>query len=514
MNPSRVRKTTILCLFIGVLACYVSLSPGAIAGMGYTGEEIQSGERILTIADALRKGVSVPPMLWSRHGPLPLLIDLPFLTLGKLVLSMDYVLSFEPVLLTALLVTVLFAWLRTLTSPAMSLLLALIGAFGTMLWPYAYIGMETKQSLLLLLAGYLVLTGRGLHNWSITIAFALVAAFAVSVKSTGIVLVPAIAWLIYTEYKEIWRSRRAQIATVLVTIATIWILAAWGRAAYWAPHGGGFRMLRPWLIHSPLTFFTNCIGIFGSPSKGLFVYAPVLLLSIYAIPQALRSRHRRTTVFVLLLVGGIVVELAMLRVFADEVWGSRYLHASIAPLLLCIGATRPNFQWRKQLALLLLATSGAAISFLGAFYYYGLPLLAGAKTGQNTIEWLTSDSVWNPVEFHARLFRTWVEGGTAPVLWSPKHAWAYQPPPDAQPWKSVDLRELCAPQALMLRLWSAPKDGRTLGFFIFHFAALVVGLLSLIAATVSTRLERQIQAPSVLTPALPRAELPKAAASP
>ena len=55
-------------------------------------------------------------------------------------------LSFQPVLLTAGIVTVLYLWLRKLCSPMVSLLLTFTGAFGTMLWPYAYISLETKLS--------------------------------------------------------------------------------------------------------------------------------------------------------------------------------------------------------------------------------------------------------------------------------------------------------------------------------------------------------------------------------
>jgi hypothetical protein len=61
--------------------------------------------------------------------------------------------------------TVLFLWLRKLTTPGMSILLTLAAAFGTMLWPYAYIGLEPKQSLFVLLAGYLALTDKGLRTW-------------------------------------------------------------------------------------------------------------------------------------------------------------------------------------------------------------------------------------------------------------------------------------------------------------------------------------------------------------
>src|ERR1700730_10386624 len=104
------RQTAVL-LFFGLTGSYLSLSPTSIAGQGYTGEEINSGLRMLAVVNAWVKGRRIPPMEWSRHGPVPVLFDLPFIKLGKMFVSPDFVLSFQPVLLTAAIVTVLYLWL-------------------------------------------------------------------------------------------------------------------------------------------------------------------------------------------------------------------------------------------------------------------------------------------------------------------------------------------------------------------------------------------------------------------
>src|SRR5271157_3025652 len=153
MSLNQTHKTATI-LFFALCGCYLSLSPGSIAGQGYAGEEIDSGLRMLEVVTARLKGHTVPAMVWSRHGPVPVLFDLPFLKLGKLLVSPDFVLSFSPALFTAGLLTILFLWLRKVCTPGMSLFLTLTAAWGTMLWPYAYIGLETKQSFFLLLAGY------------------------------------------------------------------------------------------------------------------------------------------------------------------------------------------------------------------------------------------------------------------------------------------------------------------------------------------------------------------------
>ena len=60
----------------------------------------------------------MPPMVWSRHGLVPVLFDLPLLKLGKFLVSPDFMLSFSPVLFTAGLLTILFLWLRKVCTPA------------------------------------------------------------------------------------------------------------------------------------------------------------------------------------------------------------------------------------------------------------------------------------------------------------------------------------------------------------------------------------------------------------
>lgn len=481
------RKTAVL-LFLGLSGLYLSLSPGSMVGQGYVGdEEMPSGLRMLAVVNAWLKHLPVPPMLWSRHGPLPVLLDLPFIKLGKIFVSPDFMLSFQPVLLTAGLLTILYLWLRKISSPAMSLLLTLTGAFGTMLWPYAYISLETKQSLFVFLAGYLALADGKLRRWPQLLLFAVSCGLAMTMKSTGITLWPAIAYLVYVQFRGDWRSRRVQTLAAVLVIAGVWAFGAWGRNFYWGPKGGGASALRVWLTDSALQVFTNAIGVFGSPTKGLFVYAPVLLASIYAVPRAFRA-HREIVIYTLLVTACTLGLISLLKSPTDEVWGCRYMHVAIAPLILCIGAAWPRFHWRRAVLLAALGLVGLVISFLGAFYYYGLLDAAAKQAGQNTLEWLTGDNVWNHIEFNARLFRVWFHtrlfpgwfhNGTAPVMWTPAHIWIWTPPADAPPWKSIDLQNFCQPQSFMVRFWHVPKNGTDLAIFLFYVGSLVAGLLLL-----------------------------------
>jgi hypothetical protein len=479
VHPPSDRNVTAALLFLGLAACYLTLSSGLIRGQGYTGEEIDSGIRMLQVFDAWRQGTDLPPMVWSRHGPMPVLLDLPFIALGHLSVSSEFGVSVQPILVTAAIVTVLYLWLRTLASPGVSLLLALTGAFSTMLWPYAYIGLETKQSFFLLLAGYLGLARGRLRRWPSVLLLGVAGGLAIALKANGIILGPAVLYLVYAQFREDWASRLRPAAVVVAVVGGIWLAGAAGRNLYWAPRGGGMSALQNWLIASPIEVFTNAIGILGSPTKGLFIFAPVLLAAIYAVPCAFQ-RHRETAVFALLVTGSTIAFLCVLKYPADEVWGSRYLHVAIAPLLVCVGVAWPRFAWRPHLSIIGLGIIGLPIAFLGSFYYYGNTTNAAKAAGQNTMEWLTGDRVWSEVLFDARAFAVWYRGGTTPVPWTPSHVWVWTPPPGERPLNPINIRDYSQPQSFMVRFWRLPVTGTSRVIFNVFQSALVIGPLLLV----------------------------------
>jgi len=476
-------------LFISLFGIYLALSPGAVGGRGYVQEEVDSGTQMLISFNAWMKHRPVPPVTWSRHGPVPVLLDLPFIKIGKMIVTPDFIMSFQPVLLTAGLCTILFLWLRKLCSPGLSLLLTLSAAFGTMLWPYAYIGLETKQSLFILLAGYLGLARGKIRSGVGLISFGLVCGLSLSLKSTGITLWPAVAYLVYVQFREDWRPRWKEVLAVSGIIAFVWLVGAWTRNFYWGPLGGGYVAIRPWMIDSPLQYLTNAIGFFGSPTKGAFVYSPVVLVAIYAIPAALR-RNRDATIFALLVTGCTVAFMSVMRFQTDEVWGARYFHVAIAPLLLCIGAAWARFNWKRDAFLVGLSAIGLVIAFLGAFYYYGALHSLAFDTGQNTMEWITGDPVWNEVVLSGRLFNVWWENSPTPVNWTAQHTWAWDKPPGAPVWQSVDLRKYALPQSFLIQNWHTALSDTSRSIFRLYRASLVIGLLSLIVVILLTLRER------------------------
>jgi len=484
-----VRMTATL-LFFALTACYLILTPGTTSGHGYVAEEMDSGNRMLDIVSARLMGQPVPEMVWSRHGPVPLLFDLPFLIIGRYVVSQDFMLSFEPVLLTAALMVLAFAWLRKISTPWTSLILVMTGAFATMLWPYAYIGLETKQSFMILLAGYLALANGKILRWPGLVLFGISGGLSLTVKNIGIVMWPAVAYLVYVQFRDDWRVRRLQLLIVSLLIASTWEIGDAFRNLYWEPRGGALFNIHEWLSDSPILVFTNFIGVFGSPTKGLAVFAPVLLLCIYAIPRAIRSNSRNVAIFALLVTACTVGFISLLVVTSDEIWGPRYMHVAIAPLLICIGVAWPRLNWKVGLPLAGLAAAGFVISSLGAFSSYGVSSLAMRDTAQNTMEWINGDPVWGGPIFEFRLIRTWLKPGIEPVPWTPSHHWVWEPPVNfPSDWRTIDLREYSTPQSVLLQYWGEKKKGKWLPVFRVSVISAIAAPFLLLFVAVRTRKE-------------------------
>jgi hypothetical protein len=243
----------------------------------------QRGDRLrmLDVVDACGTD-AVPSWQWSRQGSLPVLFDLPFIAAGRSLVSVEFGVSMQPILLTAAILAVLYLWLRAVATPAVSLLVTIVFAFGTMFWPYAYIGLETKQAFAVTVAGYLALSGRPVRSWPRILALALAGALAVSLKSTGLTLVPAVLYLVYVQFRTDWRRHVAMLGVILGTIALIFVAAVHGGLS-----GGARGLFTAWAL--PRRLHGGSVHErhrhLRSPTKGLFVYAPVLLAAITRCPS-------------------------------------------------------------------------------------------------------------------------------------------------------------------------------------------------------------------------------------
>lgn len=404
----------------------------------------------------------------------------------------------QPILATSLLCTLLLIWAYRLTSNLrLAVLLATSAGLGTMLWPYVYIGMETTQSLALMIAAYIALGREPKRNWPEVLLFATACAVTVAVKLNGVFLAPAIGFLIF-EYFSLGtrasgalnsRFQRAylwKLTCALTIVAATYALNHLAKSRYWAGMDAGVNYFRDILVDSPLTVALQVFAYFGSPNKSLFLFCPILFLSLVTLGGAWR-RQPAIVIFTLLALGGLVCGFSITRVWTDETWGPRYLHATIAPLTLCLAAAKSSakFHWQQTLPVFVLLVAGSGVSLLGSFFPYGVLHVTAIQTSQATLETLQHDPRWNHLRFNWRLMKIWAVGNSPqPELWPPPPRWWFVRPDDAPPEKTVDLRELANPQPMLAQRWRTTMQASPKSFSLVRILTavfLAAGLMGLAA---------------------------------
>jgi hypothetical protein len=465
-EPGRAGRRLSAVFFATTFLLLLAFSPGHIAQMGYTPEILEAGRRLLDRGEAILNGMPgvQGEILVPRHGFGELVAALPFLTAARIAFGSsaewaNRALSLQPVLSTALICTVLFAWTRRLTgSAAWGVALGLLAGFSTMLWPYAYIGLETTQSLFLLLAGFLALEADGPPNWPRSLLFAACSAAAVSIKTASVFLVPALAWLAWCLFRPdslpIWERRtqvRLKFLVVAFTVAAVWTLNTWTRVQFWR---GIFKV--GWLVAGPMDFLLQVWSALLSVNKGLLVFCPLLIPAILCLEVAF-STHRRLVTFAVLVLSGQLLGICLLFFWSDETWGPRYLHSSVAPLVLCLAVAKAGrpFSVRREMPLLSLGAAGTLVALLGSLFWYGYLSQAAGPPLLSTIENYQYDIDFNHIRFNARLARVWLDNGRDGhvELWPPHQKIWYtkgKRPPRFRPRRQVSLRPFAIPQPALL----------------------------------------------------------------
>jgi len=362
-------------LLFAVTACVYLLSGKTF--FGYDGEIAYRVSESLVLHHSLQ----ITDPIYHVNQPyspyaigLSLLI-LPLVVVGAALLHdpRALVTLFEPtitattvVLLNLLLVELGASWKR-------SLLIAFGYAFGTLAWYYSGVLFTEPVIALCLIGGVLSLRyyqHRGEWHW-LLIAGAL-SATAVLMRWDSALLVAAPIGL----YGLVAIARRPGTMPRLVRdltglgapmIAAATINLAYDLFRFHDAIGGPYKA-------DPLGFSTPLAkGLFGlwlSPGVGLFVYTPILVLSVIAW----RGFYRRWPTEAVLILGLFLLRSAFFgRYWAWEggaTWGPRHL-VPLIPLLLVPIAFLPRKRW-LEVGAVALGAVGVLIQVLGQLVPYGL----------------------------------------------------------------------------------------------------------------------------------------------
>ncbi len=464
---SRATRRIALLFFAAVTLFYLAFTPATIEGMGYNGENLTAADQIVTNVFNLARRQPLTPVTWTRHGGLELLFELPFVFVSRVLFGPSVkwagrVMALQPILATSLLCALLFFWMRRLSGGwRASYALALTTAFTTLFWPYAYIGLETTQSLCLLAAAYIALGRQPRRTWPESLFFALFCICTLELKLTGLYLLPAVAYLGFCYFSvPVSEPKARRIRQIVISVSFVVVtfgLNYYLKSIYWFQFpGGSIEYFINVLVDSPLAALAQAFSFFGSANKSLLLFAPVVVLSLFRLPRAYRAQPR-LVIFALLVLCGLAGGYSLVTVWAEETWGPRYLHSVIAPLVICLAATHPLREPHGRKKLALAAALGLLVNLPGALVAYTGLHLAATNSSRSTLTALQYDPTFNHVRFNYRLLGLWMAakfgGAKQPALWPPPQAWWFAKPADAPPDKAVDLREWATPQAVLLRGW-------------------------------------------------------------
>jgi len=294
---------------------------------------------------------------------------------------------------------------------------ALLAAVGTVLFPYSKIGMETQQTLWSTASWTLAIfcyRERRLRDAAV-LAFAL--ALLILTKITGVLVCGAVLcvllwWAWHDQgFRTCLVQKRAVWLIAVGVVAGLAVLLITNRIRYGTFYGARY----PWgdkpnaLPCDP----ERVLALLFSPNKSIFLFSPVLVLTIFRWREFFRRFHWLVPVYVALaLLTGF--HLSMNTWVDERLWFSR-LHFLIPFLVLPLGIwwERKAFLPKLYRWISVLIVAGAfAIELLSSAVNYTALTFVVHPSRELTIENLVWNPQYNHLRFNAAALLSW---------WSKQH---------------------------------------------------------------------------------------------
>lgn len=206
---------------------------------------------------------------------------------------------------------------------------------------------------------------------------------------------------------------------LFVPIITVWLaVAAWRRAKVrgvlhdlgWYALGGlptlgAFLFFNWWRFGGPLEIgypripqenplLDGLDGLFFSPGKSIFLYAPLVMFGMVAVVWRMRQQFFAMSLIATLCAANIVFFSRVPYWAGDAAWGPRYQHV-IVPLLVAPAALLwGRVRWRAPMVLA--AGFGVMVSLLGSMLYFNVLFLQADVAGVGS-DAMTYDLSWQPM---------------------------------------------------------------------------------------------------------------------
>ena len=320
----------------------------------------------------------IPSAIYAAHRDIePSSSKMRFLALASEKLS--------AAILAALGVALMYLALRRLLPESGALTLTFIYALASPTWNVSSqaLWLENLNELSLVLLIWALLADRGTRRSAAWIGLAL--ALAIANKLTNAVFAfPMIAWFCFREPRRAREMEEAtpgaRIASLFVPLAVLGLFVLWYNFHYFGDILGAYRYTFEDLGYAGVAagfqgtwskFFEGATGLLISPNRGLFIFVPWTLLSVWGAVRLWRESPFGWERW--LFVGCFLEYLVYAKLgrwYGGYTFGPRYLTAFIPVLVLClvpVWRTLVTAPRRAVFALLVFLAIG--VQFLGVFNY-------------------------------------------------------------------------------------------------------------------------------------------------
>lgn len=322
----------------------------------------------------------VAPAIWAEHrGIQPGSTAMRFVALT--------VEKFSAAILTALGAVFIYLAMRSLLSDRGAMLLTLVYAVASPTWMISgqALWLENLSELSLAMLIWALITDRGTRRSAVWIGLSL--ALAVANKLTNaLIAFPVIAWLCLRELRRhetgAGKTPAARLSAFFIPLVALGIFVLWYNFHYFGDILGAYRWTFEDIGYTGVAagfrggwsaFFDGASGLLVSPNRGLFVFVPWTVLTIWGAVRLWRESPFGWARW--LLAGSFFAYLMYAKLerwYGGYTFGPRYLVELMPVLALCMV---PVWRWastfpRRAIVTALVLVS-LAIQCIGVFNYPG-----------------------------------------------------------------------------------------------------------------------------------------------
>ena len=315
--------------------------------------------------------------------------------------------------ITAATAVVLFWLSMRLGAPRRrAILLALVFGLGTYAWPHARsLFSEPLAALCLLGAIAAAVAGLQDRNLRATVLAGVCLGAGAQARATSAVFIPVVGAYVVLETWRRWGigdALRAGVACGVPATIGVAVLLTTNALRYGSPTDLG-----PPSVPFEFPVLEGLANLYLSPGKSLFLYAPIVLVAVLALPITFRRRPAEVLLLLTVVVANSVLFARFLAWHGDQAWGPRYLQITLPCAVALAAPALASIRWARAAAVagVLGALGPAALGVLiypNAYFQLGnaTPELTGRIEANGERRYINAfhfDPYWSPLLGHARM---------------------------------------------------------------------------------------------------------------